>query len=341
MDNLQLKNEKVSVIVPIYNVGKFLDQLILSLIQQTYKNVEIFLVDDGSSDNSGLICDKFAMKDDRIRVIHKENGGVSSARNYGMMESTGEYIIFVDGDDWLELDCIGYLVSLIQETDSDMAFSDKNFTTKDRNQSSSDLHEIWSAEKTVAAFLYPGITIGCWNKIYKTKFLKKNQISFTMQKSGEGMHFIVSAAQKANRIGVGHRKVYNYRLDNTNSACTKPNLDIALYAQKSINSIADELIIKTPKVINAVNWHKWMNRRFIQYEIIATDSLRKNKNLFNECRIFMLKNLPSVLRKSEVNIKMKIKMILDAFFPILMAKYGLKKHNSCINIKENINDDKN
>lgn len=315
---------KVSIIVPIYNVEKFLDKLIMSLIRQTYKNLEIILVDDGSPDNSGAICDKYAQQDERIKVIHKENGGVSSARNCGIDISKGNYILFVDGDDWIEPDCVEYFVSLIKETDSDMAFSDKNFSTKDRIQNSTDSIEMWSAEKTIAAFLYPGIPIGCWNKIYKTDFIKKNNIRFTMRKSGEGMHFIVTAAQRANKIGVGHRKVYNYRLDNENSAVTKPNLDIGLYALKSINAIADELVLKTPKVMNAVNWHKWKNHGFIQYQIIATSSLNENRLLFNKCRRYMLKHFPSVLLKSDVNVKCKLIMILQTFFPIMMAKKRMK-----------------
>lgn len=311
---------KVSVVVSIYNVEKFLDKLVLSLIQQTYKNLEIILVDDGSPDNSEVVCDNYAKKDERIKVIHKENGGVSSARNCGIDVATGTYIVFVDGDDWLEPDCIEYFVSLIKETDSEMAFSDKNFTTKDRIQNSNDSTEIWSAEKTIAAFLYPGIPIGCWNKIYKADFLKRNNIKFTMQKTGEGMHFIVTAAQRADRIGVGHRKVYNYRLDNENSAVTKPNLDIGLYALKSINAIAEELIVKTPEVINAVNWHKWKNHGFIQYQIVATDSLNENRELFSKCRRYMLKHLPSVLIKSDVTLKLKLRMILQVFFTITMAQ---------------------
>ena len=321
-------DSKVSIIVPIYNVEKFLDKLILSLIQQTYKDLEIILIDDGSPDNSGAICDKYAKQDERIKVIHKENGGVSSARNCGIDVATGSFIVFVDGDDWLESDCVEYFVSLMRKTNSDMAFSDKNFTTNDRKQSIDESYEIWDAEKTVAAFLYPGIPIGCWNKIYKTEFLKKNNIKFTMYKSGEGMHFIVTAAQRAKKIAVGHKTVYNYRLDNINSAVTKPNLDIGLFAQKSINAIDDELILRTPKVINAVNWHKWKNHGFIQYQIIATNSLNENKALFRKCQVYMIKKLPKVLLKSEISIKQKIIMIFQAFFPVSMAKKRMNRSRS-------------
>jgi len=99
----------ITVIIPVYNVEKYLNRCIESIINQTYKNLEIILVDDGSTDNSGKICDEYALKDNRIKVIHKQNGGVSSARNKGLEVATGEYIGFVDSDDYIEKDMYEYL----------------------------------------------------------------------------------------------------------------------------------------------------------------------------------------------------------------------------------------
>lgn len=96
------ENPLISVIVPIYKVEKYLQKCVQSIINQTYKNLEIILVDDGSPDNCGIICDKLAERDDRIRVIHKKNGGLSSARNAGIEIANGEYIGFVDSDDYIE-----------------------------------------------------------------------------------------------------------------------------------------------------------------------------------------------------------------------------------------------
>ena len=95
---------KISVIVPVYNVEKYLDNCINSIVNQTYDNLEILLVDDGSKDNSGSLCDEWALRDNRIKVIHKQNGGASSARNAGLDAATGEYIGFVDADDYIDID---------------------------------------------------------------------------------------------------------------------------------------------------------------------------------------------------------------------------------------------
>ena len=104
---------KVSIIVPIYNVEKYLSKCIESILSQTYKNIEIILVDDGSPDNSPQICDEYAKKDDRIIVIHKANGGVSSARNAGIDIATGKYIGFVDPDDYIENNMYELMVNKI------------------------------------------------------------------------------------------------------------------------------------------------------------------------------------------------------------------------------------
>lgn len=112
----------ISVIVPVYNIeSEYLERCIRSICNQTYKNLEIILVDDGSNDGSGIICDKFAMEDSRIRVFHKENGGSSSARNLGIKEAKGEYIGFIDSDDYIESDMYELLAGAVEKYNAPMA----------------------------------------------------------------------------------------------------------------------------------------------------------------------------------------------------------------------------
>lgn len=112
-----MNNKKVSIIVPVYNVENYLERCVNSIINQTYKNLEIILINDGSSDNSPTICDKFAEIDNRIVVVHTTNGGVSSARNKGIDIATGDYVEFVDSDDYIEPNCVETLVNKIQDND--------------------------------------------------------------------------------------------------------------------------------------------------------------------------------------------------------------------------------
>ncbi len=123
--------KKVSVIVPVYNTEKYLEKCLDSIINQTYKNLEIILVDDGSPDNSGSICDEYAIKDSRIKVIHKENGGLSSARNAGLDIATGDYIAFIDSDDYVKVTLFEEVVAKLEETKADVCmFSHITVTEK-------------------------------------------------------------------------------------------------------------------------------------------------------------------------------------------------------------------
>lgn len=122
-----MKNE-ISVIVPVYNVENYLSRCIDSILAQTFSDFELILVDDGSTDSSGKICDEYAKKDSRIKVIHKENGGQSSARNIGIEMSDCKYISFIDSDDWISKDYLEYLLSLIKIYDADVVSADYRIT---------------------------------------------------------------------------------------------------------------------------------------------------------------------------------------------------------------------
>lgn len=124
-----MNNPKISIIVPVYNVEKYLDDCIKSLVVQTYKNLEIILIDDGSPDNCPQICDEWAKRDDRIKVIHKKNAGLGAARNTGILNATGDYIGFVDSDDWISSDMYEKLLKLALQKDADIACGKIIYTT--------------------------------------------------------------------------------------------------------------------------------------------------------------------------------------------------------------------
>ncbi|MBQ8615735.1 MAG: glycosyltransferase, partial [Clostridia bacterium] len=113
--------KKISIILPVYNVENYLDKCLTSLVNQTYQNLEIILVNDGSPDNSGEVCENWAKKDSRIKVLHKANGGVSSARNFGLDNATGDFIGFIDPDDFVELDMYEKLLNALNSQNATMA----------------------------------------------------------------------------------------------------------------------------------------------------------------------------------------------------------------------------
>lgn len=321
MDNKIL----VTLVVAIYKSENFLHKLLDSICNQTYKNLEIILVDDGSPDNSGDICDAYANQDNRIHVIHQKNQGACAARNAGIDKASGEYILIIDGDDWLEEDYVEYLLNLAVSTGSDMAMTDKIFTTIDRTQIRNDYSEIWTPERASAAIVYPEIPIGPWNKLYSMKVLNAHNLRFTTKWSGEGLYFSFMAAQLSNQVAVGHKKIYNYRLNNLNSGLTNYKLEMGTNALENIHYIKEVSIIRTEYMMHAIDWHIWKNNYFVLYLIIATNSVEENRALYSACANYLRKNLIGTVLKSKVSPKEKVKMILKSISPWLYANYEIKK----------------
>nr|WP_302831979.1 glycosyltransferase family 2 protein [uncultured Bacteroides sp.] len=328
-----MKNEsgiKVSIIVAIYNSEKFLEKLILSIINQTYKNIEVILVDDGSPDNSGAICDKYAAIDSRIKVLHKPNGGCCDARNKGLELVTGEFLTIIDGDDWLEPDYVEYLMELVLQTDSDMGMSLNIFTTREHVQVKCDKIETWTSEDAAIAIIYPKLPIGPWNKIYKTDMIRRNNIDFSVPWSGEGHYFSAMAAQYSNHVGVGHRKVYNYRLNNTGSGLTHYNVIMGINALWNTKNMGEKLVVRTKRLEHAIDYHIWSNYHFILKLIIATNSKNKYIEQYKECLVKVRTLLPGVIWKSEVSFKHKVKMLLISLFPIPYARFCISREQAAL-----------
>ena len=171
--------QKLSIIIPIYNVECYLHDCVNSILSQTYQNCELILVDDGSPDGCGKICDEYAGKDHRVKVIHKSNGGSASARNAGLSIATGDYITFVDGDDWIEYDGYEKMMRCAEETDSDIVMSD--FTIQKADGTCSIRKEGFNNPNSVElikAMMTGGLHGSNCNKIYRRSLVTENDIHF-------------------------------------------------------------------------------------------------------------------------------------------------------------------
>ena len=146
----------VSVIVPVYNSEKYLNRCVDSILNQTYRSIELILVDDGSPDNSGRICDEYAEKDSRVRVIHKANAGVSAARNSGLEVASGDYATFVDSDDYIEPDMYSDMMEKVNQYNCDVVMCDcvKDFPDRSEIYSHNIRTGFYSYNKYVLMFLY-------------------------------------------------------------------------------------------------------------------------------------------------------------------------------------------
>lgn len=187
---------KISVLIPVYNVELYLRRCVDSALAQTLQELEVILVDDGSPDNSPAICDEYAEKDDRIRVIHKPNGGLASARNAGMSIATGEYLFFLDSDDWLELDGLERLYKVAEKYQVDFVryrairtgWPGMELNAPCMMEPVRELHEGYYDLAAIRNEVYPrllvtpqltmGAVVGAWGSLYRLDFLRKNQLAF-------------------------------------------------------------------------------------------------------------------------------------------------------------------
>ena len=230
---------KISVIIPVYNVEKYIRQCLESVIDQTLKDIEIIIVNDGTRDNSMEIVEEY-ISDERIKIINKENGGLSSARNAGMKEAKGKYICFIDSDDFIENIMLEELYNKIEKTNSDVADSDvflyDNKTHEIKERKNKEYQKI---EKGL--FLWGRYNVEVWNKIYRKKFLLDNNIFFEEGIIHEDDLFSMKVLLLTNKIEHIDKSFYYYRINRSGSIMTDVNLEKELYSLKIIVNKIKEL----------------------------------------------------------------------------------------------------
>lgn len=229
------KEPLISVIVPIYKVEKYLDKCIESIINQTYKNLEIILVDDGSPDKSSKMCDEWSKKDKRIIVIHKENGGVSSARNIGIDKSKGEWITFVDADDWIEKTYIEDMYNVAMDFDSKYVCCgyDKVYSnSSELINSNAELFELKSKDYLIAL-----LNVQNSYGFVHMKLINKDVISdirFDEELAvGEDALFNIQLCDNLDKVIIYNKALYNYRI-NSDSVVRRYDVN---YVDKYTNSM--------------------------------------------------------------------------------------------------------
>lgn len=219
-----MNGERISVIIPVYNVEKYIRYCLDSVINQTYKNLEIIIVDDGTKDSSGEIAEEYATKDSRIKVIHKENGGLSDARNVGLDVVTGDYIAFLDSDDVIALDFYEYLYNLIKRNDYDIAECEfyripsddiENVQTilEEKNNEIEIIEKEESSEDALCDFygryLNPYVNkVVVWNKLYKKSLY--DGIRYPVGRFHEDEFTTFKILNKVNKMITSTRKMHGY-----------------------------------------------------------------------------------------------------------------------------------
>ena len=261
-------DELISVIVPIYNVEKYLRKCIDSISNQTYRNLEIILVDDGSPDNCGKICDEYAKEDKRIRVIHKKNGGLSDARNAGIDIATGKYITFIDSDDYIENDYVNYLYDLIKKYNCDISICAYKLKVEDKINDFGKKYceEKMTTEKCLERMLCErGFTVSAWAKMYKSDLF--NDVRFPIGKICEDNGTTYKLIKKCKNIIYGNigKYIYIVRDDSImNSKFSLKKMDLI----ELTDIMAEELDKDFPILKDAIIKRKMQSRFSVLRQIL-------------------------------------------------------------------------
>lgn len=294
-------NPKISIIIPIYNAEKYLERCIQSIITQSYKNLEIICINDGSEDDSLNLLNKFSKIDPRIKVLSQENMGIATTRNIGLNFANGDFISFVDADDWLEQDTYSILVETINNhQDIDLisfganVINARNANTKEFNTNKNWYNAKWSGKCKVQDINLNKLPASLWHFLFKNSIIKNNNLNFSQYKTGEDVLFLMKYLCHSRYIYFIDQNLYNYILT-PNSAITKygDNHNPEFTTNTNINILKEALEYYTDKDNFSFFQHKVFKR--LWGNILGNISKIKNKNydkLLNE-----LDELVSILPK--------------------------------------------
>ncbi len=309
------ENDLISIIIPIYNVEKYLKECLDSILGQTYKNLEIILVDDGSPDNCGNICDEYLKKDSRIKVIHKTNGGLSDARNHGINIATGEYICFVDSDDYVDKYYVEKLYNAIKSKNLKLAQCNILNVNNQKDiieKLGYDDYCIKSGKEIIREQYGKHVVENTvvWNKIYKKELF--TDIRFPIGKIHEDEFVTYKILYTLDKVAIINDYLYNYR-ENDNSITKKKfnlkRLDCLIAYKEKIfffKGKDEDIFIKA--LIKYIDMAKMDYlkgvRNISNFKDIEKDFLKEYR------KVYML-----LIRQKKISIKYKLKNLLFAISP--------------------------
>ncbi|MDO5396828.1 MAG: glycosyltransferase [bacterium] len=293
----------ISIIIPVYNVEKYLDRCIKSIIGQTYKEIEIILVDDGSTDNSGKMCDEWAKKDKRIKVIHKKNAGLGYARNSGLEVASGEYIMFVDSDDYIALSTCEKALKNIKKNNSDICYyghiDDYNGKTIQNDAVPNKL--LYHGNEVIDEFMadsiaqsdkktdLPFVIMSAGSVMYSAELLNKNNIRFYSEREyvNEDLLFRIDVCICSERVSVINEKFYYYCHNGTSltTSYRKDRLEASVRIYEKLMKLPEKYLDCSDIRLRCIR--SFMNNIIVclKQEVLYKDKLGKKRVRKNIKRI--------------------------------------------------------
>lgn len=317
--------DKVSVIVPVYNIEQYLEECIDSIIHQTYEALEIILVDDGSTDLSSTICDKYKKIDNRIKVIHKENAGLASARNTGIKMSTGEFIIFVDGDDKIKINTIETLFFLLKDYNCDISMVLSQLSPYLSNEIM-----VNNSEEMLLHILYIS-SFEVWGKLFKRELF--DNITFPEGKILEDLYTIPKILAKSKKVVMQHSSLYYYRqrkgsiMDELKVDLSKEVCDCVSYNLKEIQNMKEQGLISEENFDEIQQWFLFHPLWYFYNEYCAYPN-KRSKKFEKSLKVFYKRNLILYFRNKKIGLKDKMRLLFIAISPSLVCTYNNKMNRN-------------
>lgn len=296
-------NPSISILIAVYQAEKYLDICLNSILSQSFSDFEVILVDDGSKDLSGEICDKFAKKDSRINVIHKQNGGVASARQCGLDNAQGEYLIYVDPDDWVESDMLEVMYREAKHKDADMVFMDYYWENQDNvrymNEQPKDLNHFTLLE----SILNQTITGATWTKLIRRSLFKKYNVTFPPISMTEDTHAMSQLLLNDIKLVYIPKAFYHY-VTYINPNSLLKNVKEYKERLEAFYQLLHDDYYKYWLVYLGYRWN-WLS-----FEILANDKLQKKDFI----KYFMgLRDIDKDVLCRDMNFRSKINMKIVLF----------------------------
>lgn len=307
----------ISIIVPVYKVEKYLKKCVESIQNQTYADLEIILVDDGSPDNCGKICDEISQKDNRVKVIHKKNEGLAAARNTGLQYARGEYIAFVDSDDYIKDTMFEIMFKKLTETKADIAMCGSLCVDEDGNILSQDIFpegKIYVGEEIVNEFILT-LKTAVWNKLFRKEIIYNKQFPIG-RIHGEDLVFITSFLNPRTKLVTVSEAGYYY-VKHAGSITTKG------FSEKSFDEVYckdeayDKLLKEFPKIKNKALIWKFRSRMNVNRKLII-EKTESFSDIYDSYFKWLDENYK--ICKAELHLKEKVEFILYRRFTSIYKK---------------------
>jgi len=297
--------DKISVIVPVYNCEQSLFKCVMSVIEQTYKNIEIILVDDGSTDSSYFICSDLQKKFDFINIIHQENSGPASARNRGIEEATGKYIFFLDSDDYIDKDLLENLINKSTKDSSFLIGSSHTIVKSNSMKQINYNNELIYFEEFIIKFLNGDMDGFVWGYLFESSIAKKIRFDQNISLLEDSLFLIEYLEKKQKLCYINCESYYNYVINNT-SITRKVNVERIIKNILNIDYSLGKIFtkLKGNKKINELN--KLIIKRkynLIIYELNKIYNITDLKKILDECNV---KKILETLKAADLSIKQRL-----------------------------------